>query len=193
MAWLRDIDRWFIDRVLPHAGSFRRYARRVAFGDQDADDLVQEAYARLLAVDDWRRLESPPHFMLRIIRNLAAERLRRSRVVAFDQASVLDLSNMPDMAPDPFATTASRQELTHLLAAFEKLPEKCRQVVHMRKIQGLAPAEIAEKLGISVSTVEKHLAKGFRLLTEAMVALDDSSSGPVDLQWLQKRVTNDRE
>lgn len=193
MAWLRDIDRWFIDRVLPHASSFRRYARRVAVGDQDADDLVQEAYARLLAVDDWRRLESPPHFMLRIIRNLAAERLRRSRVVAFDQASVLDLSKLPDMAPDPFAATASRQELTHLLAAFEKLPEKCRQVVHMRKIQGLAPAEIAEKLGISVSTVEKHLAKGFRLLTEAMATLDDSSPGPVDLQWLQKRVTNDRE
>lgn len=193
MAWLRDIDRWFIEAVLPHSASFRRYARRVAVGQQDAEDLVQEAYTRLLAVEDWQRVEAPGPFVLRIIRNLATEKLRRSRIVAFDQASVLDLSHLPDTTPDAFATVAGRQELAHLQAAFARLPEKCRQVVHMRKFQGLAPGEIAERLDISVSTVEKHLAKGLRLMTEAMATLEDKTTDSVDLEWLRKRATNNKD
>lgn len=165
MAWLRDADRWFQAAVLPHRAVFRAYARRLIGDDAEADDLVQEAYGRVLGCD-WRRLEAPERFVLRVIRNLAVERFRRARVVSIRQIDALDPDIVADEAPDPLARLETRDDLRHVLKALGTLPPQCRKVLVMRKLQGLSPGEIAVRMGLSVSTVEKHLAKGLRLLTE---------------------------
>lgn len=170
MAWLRDIDKWFAEAVLPHASTYRAYARKLTNDPADAEDLVQEAYAKILGVPDWRRLEAPERFVLTIIRNLAFERFRRAKVVGIRQIGVLEMEALPDPAPDAHAVTSAREELLRVLEAVERLPEQCRRVVTLRKMEGLSPGQIAVRLNLSISTVEKHLAKGLALLTKSLAA-----------------------
>lgn len=166
LSWLRDIDRWFLAEVLPHAAAYRAKAAYFC-GRDDADDLVQEAYARVLKTPDYRAIIAPRGFVLTIVHNLALERLRRANVVRIDLLASLDMLNMADPAPDAFAVAAARSEMQHLLDLIDALPAQCSRVMHMRKIQGIPPAAIAAALSISVSTVEKHIAKGLALITKA--------------------------
>jgi RNA polymerase sigma factor (sigma-70 family) len=166
LSWLREIDRWFMAEVLPHAAAFRARAAHFC-GRDEADDLVQEAYARVLKTPDFRAIVAPRAFVLTIVHNLALERLRRSNVVRIDLLASLDMLDVVDPAPDSFAVLAGRSELQSLLHLIDALPPQCARVLRMRKIQGLPPAAIAQALSISVSTVEKHIAKGLALVTKA--------------------------
>jgi RNA polymerase sigma factor (sigma-70 family) len=166
LSWLRDIDRWFMVEVLPHSAAYRARAAHFC-GRDDADDLVQEAYARVLKTADFRAITAPRSFVLAIVHNLALERLRRSNVVRIDLLASMDMLDVADPAPDSFAVLAGRSELQRLLRLIDALPPQCARVMRMRKIQGLPPAAIAEALSISVSTVEKHIAKGLALVTKA--------------------------
>ena len=183
MAWLRDIDRWFATSVLPYAANYRAYARKLIGDEAEAEDLVQEAYAKVLSVPDWRRLEAPERFVMTIIRNLAFERFRRAKVVGIRQIGVLEMDSLPDPTPDAYAITSARQELDLVLAALDRLPEQCRKVLTLRKMYGLSPGQIAVRLNLSISTVEKHLAKGLRLLTKALASGDGRSIEKRPSSW----------
>jgi RNA polymerase sigma factor (sigma-70 family) len=166
LSWLRDIDRWFMAQVLPYAAAYR--ARAAYFcGADEAEDLVQEAYARVLKTPDYRAIIAPRAFVLTIVHNLALERLRRARVVRIEALVSIEALEIADPAPDAFAVAAGRSELHSLLAMIDALPPQCARVMRMRKIQGMPPAAIAEELSLSVSTVEKHIAKGLALITSA--------------------------
>lgn len=169
MSWLRDNDRWLIEAVLPSAGRYRALAARL-LGPADADDLVQEAYAKLLTVTGWRSIANPVAFTLQMVRNLALDRLRRADIVRIEQFAAADLAEIRDDAPDPYVVVAGQRELDRMFDLIATLPPRCRTVVQMRKLEGKAPREIADSLGLSVSTVEKHLAKGLALLTRAAAA-----------------------
>ena len=192
MAWLRDKDRWFATRVLPHAVAYHAYARKLIGSEAEADDLVQEAYAKVLGVPDWRRLETPDRFVMTVIRNLAFERFRRAKVVRIRQIGVLEMDSLPDPAPDAYAVTSARQELDLVLAALERLPEQCRKVLTLRKMHGLSPGEIAVRLNLSISTVEKHLAKGLRLLTQALATSDGRDMQKRSSSWRNRAIKTDR-
>ncbi|GIK49154.1 MAG: RNA polymerase ECF-type sigma factor [Alphaproteobacteria bacterium] len=168
MNWRRDIDQWFIDEVLPHAADFRAYARRLCRDQTEAEDVVQEAYSKTFAVEDFRRIEDARSFVLRVVHNVVAYKVRRAKIVSIEHIPDLDASSIVDPMPDPFAHTAARQELALVEAAIRALPRQCRQVVTLRKIYEMPPAEIAVRLKISVSTVEKHLNKGMRLIAQAI-------------------------
>lgn len=166
MSWLRDIDRWFMAEVLPHAAAYRARAAHFC-GRDEAEDLVQEAYARVLATPDYRAIAAPRGFVLTVVHNLALERLRRANVVRIDFLASLDVLDVADPAPDAFAVSSGRSDLQLLLRLIDDLPPQCARVMHMRKIQQLPPSRIAHELSISLSTVEKHIAKGLALVTKA--------------------------
>jgi RNA polymerase sigma-70 factor (ECF subfamily) len=188
MAWLRDIDKWFAEAVLPFAQTYRAYARKLTGDAVEAEDLVQEAYAKVLSVPDWRRLEQPERFVLTIIRNLAFERFRRAKVVGIRQIGVLEMEALPDPAPDAHAVTSAREELSRVLEAVNRLPEQCRRVVTLRKMEGLSPGQIAVRLNLSISTVEKHLAKGLMLLTKSLAASEDRRIGSKASTWRKRAI-----
>ena len=64
-----------------------------------------------------------------------------------------------------------------MLKAFEGLPEQIRTVLALRRMHGLSPGQIATKLNLSVSTVEKHMAKGLRLLTTRVAVSQSRTNG----------------
>lgn len=185
MTWMREIERWLVERVLPFAPDYRRLASRLV-GQDEADDVVQDAYARLIAYERWRDIDNPRAMCLRTVRNLALDRLRSADVIHIDRIAAIETLDIADERPDAFRVSASRLEVERLMALIDRLPSQCGRVVRMRKIEGRSPREIAVSLGLSVSTVEKHLAKGLELV---ILGLREQPATEVvkSREWLRRR------
>lgn len=140
----------------------RLVSRRFSVGIE-AEDAVQEAFARACALDGTVAIASPVALVTRILLNLASDGRRRK--MHHDQYLDYEHDGSGEPAPDvdPEAHASARQRWRLLLAAIEDLPPRCRQVFIMHRFQGLPHAEIAAQLGISRSMVEKHV---IRALTE---------------------------
>lgn len=170
MAFLRDIDRWFIEEILPHEPIFLARAHRFTANREDAADLVQDTYVKLYGLDTWRTLDDPRAYTLTMVRNLAIQRLRHARVVDIRHVARLDALELSDDAPDAQREVIGREQLRRLLKAVDRLPERCRQMIILRRFEERTPMEISRLLGLSLSTLEKRLSRGMRLLVEAMDA-----------------------
>lgn len=168
MSWLRPIDEWFASSVLAYEADLLRQARRWAQDEDDARDLLQETYAKMLQLDGWRSIANPAAYAVRIIRNEALQRLRHARVVPIRQFVALEEAEFIDPVPDGFTIAESRETLRRLMEAVEALPPACRRVMMLRKFEEMPPRDIAAYLGISLSTVEKHLTKAMVLLSRLM-------------------------
>jgi RNA polymerase sigma-70 factor (ECF subfamily) len=165
---VRPIDRWFIDEVLPHERAYLDYARRTVRRDGEAGDIVQEAYARLFTVDGWTAIANPPGYVMRIIHNIAVERIRQQKVVSIQPLALPATLNIVDEAPDSFRILASQRQMTRVQQAIAALPERCKVALIRRRFGEETPREIASDLGISISTFEKRLARAVELLTIAL-------------------------
>jgi RNA polymerase sigma factor (sigma-70 family) len=166
MAWLREIDIWFADHVFCFDDQTRRYAVSLVRQEEEAEEIVQEAYARLFTLDDWASIANPHAYTMRIVRNLAIERFRRADVVRFDQGAMLHTLEVPDQEPTPDRVAMDRSELEHVVRTMQDMPPRMREALYLRRIEGLPPGQVAERMDISVSTVETHLAKALRLLMQ---------------------------
>lgn len=164
VSWSRPIDIWFAMQILPHEAHYLRQARRWSRNSEEAFDLVQEAYLKLLQIDNWSAIREPRSYTVTMIRNLVLQRVRRDQVVSIMDIPALTLAELRDDAPGVFETVAAREALLGLLADVERLPPVCQRVVRMRKFEERSPREIALTLGISISTVETHLARGMQQL-----------------------------
>jgi len=165
---IRPIDRWFIEEVLPCEGRLLVAAQRLCRDPEDARDLVQDVLARMLTIEGWSAIASPQGYMLRILRNMAIERMRRARIVDFRQLSESDHLDLADDAPDQQRIAEDREALADVQQALAALPERCREVFVRRRIDEQSPRAIAQDLGLSLSTLEKRLARAIHLLTHAM-------------------------
>jgi RNA polymerase sigma factor (sigma-70 family) len=159
-------DRWFIDEVLPHEADLRAWLRARFPSVMDADDLVQEAFSRLLKAHDSGAVANPRAFLFVVTRNLALNHLRRLGYERPPGVEEVDPLSVVDEVNAPWETIARSEEFQHLLQAIQSLPERCRQIMTMRKIYGLSQNEVAERLGISVHTVEVQGAIGLRKCIE---------------------------
>jgi len=183
MAWLRDIDIWFADRVFVFQQQHRRYAMSLVKQHDEAEELVQEAYARLFARDDWAGIANPHAFTMRIIRNLAIERFRRADVVRIDQSALIASLEVPDHDPTPEIVAMDRSELHRVVEVMQEMPPRMREAIYLRRIEGLPPAQVAERMNISVSTVETHIKRALRLLVTGLARPATQGKAEHALQW----------
>jgi RNA polymerase sigma factor (sigma-70 family) len=167
---------WFAHEILVHERKLRGYLARLVHGVCDIEDVLQETYARLLTLDGTARsgVHNWHAFLFATARNVAFDRLRRKRIVSFDVIAELNYPTVVDERPTAYDELSAREEHAMLSAAIAALPERCRQVVTLRKLHGLSQKEVATRLGITESTVEKHVANGVRLCARHMFAEDRS-------------------
>lgn len=150
-------------------------AMRLTGTIDNARDLVHDAYAHVLSQEKWRQIVNPRAYVMRTVYNLGINGIRRSRVVSMQQLAEVDAITQIDVSPDAFETVSDREELSRVLDAVQQLPAQCRKVVVMRRIEDLPPREVARRLGLSLSTVEKHLARGLVLLSDILAAPPESA------------------
>jgi RNA polymerase sigma factor (sigma-70 family) len=151
---------WFLSQIFRHRAALYRYLRRFTSGAEDIEDLVQETYVRVYALPDYQSVGSPRALLFRIAHNMAVERARRQKSQATD--SVADFEQLTVYSSDAPADEQidARSRFESFCAAVDRLPPLCRRVFVLRKVYRLSHDEIAEVLGVSHSTIEKHVAKG---------------------------------
>jgi len=156
---------WFSDNVLPHESELRGYLRR-KFLQFDVDDIVQETYARLFRAKEKSPLRSVRAFLFTTARNAAVDIYRRRQIVTIDGVANFESISVFEDKPDAFECLCQDQELVLLAEAIESLPDRCRCIVKLRKLEGLSHREIAQRLGIAESTVNAQITNGILKLRE---------------------------
>lgn len=157
-----DSSRWFAEQVQPHAGELRSWLRGKFPALTDADNVVQESLTRVWQAHEGGAVASPKALLFTTARNLALDELRRRRIATFEPvAEIADLPVYEDI-PTAADQAAQNEELEVLTKAIQSLPDRCRQVLTLRKIYGLSQKEIAATLGIAEHTVEAQVATGMR-------------------------------
>ncbi|MGA2342419.1 MAG: RNA polymerase sigma factor [Steroidobacteraceae bacterium] len=151
---------WFLKQVFRHGAALHRYLRRFTSGAEDIEDLVQETYVRIYAIKDRDAVASPRALLFRVAHNLAVERARRQVARATDNVADFELLDVDTVEAPPDEQFDARRRFESFCAAVDRLPPLCRRVFVLRKVYKLSHTEIAEVLGVSHSTIEKHVAKG---------------------------------
>lgn len=161
---------WFAREILPLEPALTRMLRRHWRRGEDIADLRQEIYIRVYeAVARGGLPDSPSGYLFATARNHLINRARRAQIVQFDLVAELEeLSEPPSEPWSPEQLAAARAEIDLLESALEALPPRCREVVRLRKVEGLSQKEIATRLGISEGTVEKQVTRGVRALAEEL-------------------------
>lgn len=161
-----DSARWFAEEVLPHEPALRAWLRARFPAVTDADDVVQEAYARLMQAHATGPIACPRAFLFVTARNLALNHLRHQRIERPEGVAEIDALSVADERVGIPEALAHAEDFQILIRAIESLPERCRQVVTLRKIYGLSQKEAAERLGISEHTVEAQGSIGLQKCIE---------------------------
>jgi RNA polymerase sigma factor (sigma-70 family) len=149
-----------LDQIFSHRAALQKYLRRFTAGAEDIEDLVQEAYVRVCALPDGQEVDSPRALLFRIARNLAVDRARQKLARATDDVADFEPLNVSSEEAEPDAQVDLDRRFESFCAAVDSLPPLCRRVFVLRKVYQLSHAEIADVLGLSHSTIEKHVAKG---------------------------------
>ncbi|UDF05595.1 RNA polymerase sigma factor [Asticcacaulis sp. AND118] len=155
---------WLSRFVLPHEPALRAWLSHRRIDGLDVDDIVQETYARLIAVRSVDDIGNIKNYMFQTAYSVMISHVRRAKVVPFHVVSDLDELGAMAEGSSPEQQTADRDELRRLAAAIATLPGKVRDVFVLRRVSGLSQRDVARKLGLSESTVEKHMSRGIYLL-----------------------------
>lgn len=166
---------WFLREILPLEPALTRFIRRNWSSESDVADLRQEIYVRVYEAACRQLPLNPKPFVFATARHHLIDRARRASIVSFDL--VADLEGIGaqhgaeffENAVTPPRVASARQELRMVQAGLERLPERCRRVIELRKIHGLSQKETAERMGVSVKAVEEHTTRGMRRLVDFML------------------------
>jgi RNA polymerase sigma-70 factor (ECF subfamily) len=181
---------WVATHILPLEPELRGWLRAHArtLTRADADDLLQEAYARLWTAN-LQAVKQPRAYFYTTVRNLLAEAARRARIVPMERMGEMEALRILSEEPGPERRASARQELERLLRAVSELPVQCRRAFELRKFEGLSQRQIAAAMGIAEKTVEKHLAKALMRLGYAMRDADEQmgNTGQVQVSHDEQR------
>jgi len=170
------LHRWFCQEVLPLEASLTRYIRRNWRAADDVADIRQEVYESALTGARSGIPASTSAYVHTIARNALINRFRRSQVVSFELVADLDGSGGQLEIFAEERGVIARDELRRALEGLNRLPPRCREVVRLRKVEGYTTRETADRLGVTLHTVERQLTLGMRALVDFMLG----GSGKID-------------
>ena len=145
-----------------HQGALRRFISRIVQRPQDIDDVAQEAFLRAYRAEKGRPIEQPKSFLFRIAHNVAITELTKKSHQIIDYIADIDESAVLWIEDSVEDQVMAEQLIGIHCEAAAQLPPRCRRVYLMRKVHGMSHKDISVELGISISTVEKHMSKGIR-------------------------------
>lgn len=145
---------------LPLIGFFKRRGERT----DDAEDLTQQVFVRLMGRGDRDDVDNPSAFVFQIARNLMADRRRASlqqgAEVALDDQEVIEHLELEGArSPTPERVLVAKDALSDVLRALEELDERTRHIFLLFRVEKLKQAEIAILFGCSKSSVERRILK----------------------------------
>jgi RNA polymerase sigma factor (sigma-70 family) len=147
-----------------HLKYLKKLLRRRGRTCEEAEDLVQEAFVRMqVYCQQGGVVREPEAFLARTVLNLAVDARRRDRRDLYEKQSVEDMY-LVDLSPSPDEVFAAEQRLLRIRRSLAVLSERTQQAFFLHRLEGFSYAEIAQRLGVSVSAVEKHIANAVAVL-----------------------------
>jgi len=154
--------------VLPHLAAAYNLARWLTRNDQDAEDLVQEAYLRALKSFEGFYGGDGRGWILAIVRNACYTWLQQNRRQELAEVFDEEIHTVEDHARSPEAVLLQSADAQLLREALEKLPVEFREILILRELEGMSYREIADLAGIRVGTVMSRLARGRERLQQQL-------------------------
>lgn len=131
----------------------------------EADDLIQEAFLKMQEYcEKGGQVYKPEGFLVRTVLRLAANARRDEHRELYCDRAVEDLALIVDTSPTPDEVLAGDQCLERMRNALDTVSRRTRDIFFMQRLDGLSYAQIARKMGVSVSAVEKHMASALAVL-----------------------------
>jgi len=140
----------------------KNFLKRFLSREEDIEDVSQEAYLKAYNIEQKSDIDNPKAYLFRVAKNVALNELnRKSRQMT---VYIEDrLASIPVDGKDTLEDELEAEQSVMLYyKAADALPQKCRRVFLLRKVNGMSHKEISEHLGIGISAVEKHLRNGTR-------------------------------
>ncbi|WP_116368500.1 RNA polymerase sigma factor [Parahaliea mediterranea] len=147
----------------------------------EIEDIVQETYVRVCKFQRKNQISNHRALMLSTARNLAIDYIKRAetRLSTSTEEGWIETLASQESSEDPsYDKVASDEEFALFCEVVRQLPQQCRRVFVLKKVYGFSQREIAEKLELSESTVEKHIAKGMKhCVLHMLQGRDDREEG----------------
>lgn len=136
------------------------FLRRFLQRQQDIEDVAQEAYLKAFSAEQGKDIEYPKTFLFTIAKNIAINEISKKSRQITDYIEECKTPPLTESSATAENELEAQQSLGIYCEAVAALPEQCRRVYLLSRVQGLKQKEIAESLGISLRAVQKHLASG---------------------------------
>lgn len=159
---------WLAKHILPHEPGLRAWLTRRRVEGLEIDDIVQEAYARLAALESVDNVRNPYAYLFQTAHSVICTYLRRSQVVSIRAVEDAELWRFESFEASPEAQVSDRDELHRIGEIVATFPKQIAAVFVLRRVEGLSQRDTARRLKVSESTVEKHMAKSMRLFMDAL-------------------------
>lgn len=171
-----DIARWVAREILPHENAVRGWLSRHFGPAIDPDDVVQEAYCRLAALESVEHIENGRAYFYTTVRSIALNSLKRSKVAGEKSVTEIELHGVEDQYPGADRVAEAKQELLRIDGFLSTFSLTCRRVIELRRLHGLSQKETAERLGISEHSVENHVTRGIRRVMTMLAESDEADA-----------------
>lgn len=140
----------------------------MAVPEQEISDIVQDTYLKISNLDSVAHIQNCRGYFFTAARTVLLDRIRRERIVRIDSMTEMEALTLADDEPGPERRASGRQELERVRRLIEALPDRCREIFELRRIQGLSQREISQRLGIPEHTVEAQAKRGLKLILKAL-------------------------
>ena len=135
---------------------------------EEAEDLIQDAFLKMQEYcERGGQVRQPEGFLVRTVLRLAANARRDAHRNLYCEEPVENLTLIVDTTPTPDEVLAGDQCLERMRDALDAVSRRTRDVFFMQRLDGLSYAQIAQRLGVSISAVEKHIATALAILADA--------------------------
>ena len=145
------------------AGVLKRIAKRTR-GGADAEDLLHSAYLRLQQYSATNTVTNPAAFLVRTAVNIGIDDYRHDQRI--HGAIRMPVPDCADTAPCADEIIAAEELLSRVVSGINRLPDRTREIFLMHRIDKLEYSEIARRIGISESAIEKQMAKAMVMLAD---------------------------
>src|SRR5438105_1861056 len=119
---------------MPHEGAVRAWLVRSRVPRDEIDDLIQEAYCKLVGLENSDQIPRPDAYFFQTVRNLLTDKIRRAKIVRIDTVTEIDALSVYSDEPSPERAALARRELAMVQRLIEALPERCRRVIELRRV-----------------------------------------------------------
>lgn len=138
---------------IEHRSQLERAALRIVNSPAQAQDVVQDAFFKVIEAASAFEVKEPLAYLFQIVRNLAIDAHRRAALEARFFVDAEEGVDVPERAGTPEMVAVYRQDLRIVADALAELPERSRRAFELYRLDGLRQREIAEKLGVSATLV----------------------------------------